>query len=83
MTYRIHDYEMDAHTLATLAMFEKGGDNAERGLSTIGASKAVADYLHTINDAEKAMVIIDLLVLTGTLQSVLLDYQVKELGQNG
>lgn len=83
MTFETDDYEMEDNTLVMLAMFEKGGDNAERGLSTVGASRAVSDYLHTISDAEKAMVIIDLLVLTGTLQSALLDYKMKEFDQNG
>ena len=75
----IEDYDFEPETAVLLSLFKQGGDDLERGLPGEPMSRECSDLLCEMDNATKGLVIIDLLVLANTLDSVILDMKMKEL----
>ena len=74
------DYGFEPETVHLLKVFQAGGDAMESGLPSINYSRQISDYLHGLTNQMKGQVIIDLLVLSGHLESIILELKMKEFG---
>ena len=79
MSFDEDDYDLGPHTVELLRLFSNGMDLLERGKSSGQNSAAVAAYIHSISNMDKGGVIIDLLTLSGILESTVLELKTREM----